>query len=59
MELGNDLKQILEDFTALSKCYKSNTEQIGALKKILQEKESELSSVHTKINYHRKENQER
>ena len=59
MELGNDLKQILEDFAALSNCYKSNTEQIGALKKILQEKESELAAVHARINYHRKENQER
>ena len=59
MELGNDLKQILEDFAALSNCYKSNTEQIGALKKTLQEKESELAAVHARINYHRKENQER
>jgi len=59
MELGNDLKQILEDFAALSNCYKSNTEQIGALKKILQEKESELATVRTQINDHRKENQER
>ena len=59
MELGNDLKQILEDFAALLNCYKSNTEQIGALKKILQEKESELATVRTQINNHRKENQER
>ena len=33
MELGKDLKQVLEDFSTLSSCYKSTTDQIDALKK--------------------------
>ena len=59
MELGKDLKQVLEDFTTLSSCYKSTTDQINVLKKILDEKEKELSEVHADTASQRKENQER
>ena len=59
MELGKDLKQILKDFSALSACHKSTTDQIDSLKKTLEEKEKELAEVHTKTAVQRKENQER
>ena len=59
MELGKDLKQILEEFSALSACHKSTTDQIDSLKKALEEKEKELAEVHANTAVQRKENQER
>jgi len=59
MELGKDLKQILKDFSALSACHKSTTDQIDSLKKTLEEKEKELAEVHANTAVQRKENQER
>jgi len=59
MELGKDLTQILEDFSSLSACYKSTTDQIDALKRTLLEKEKELEEVLANTAFQRKENQER
>ena len=59
MDLGKDLTQVLEDFSTLSACYKSTTDQIDALKKTLEEKEKELAEVHADTASQRKENQER
>ena len=59
MELGKDLKQILQDFSALSACHNSTNDQIDSLKKALEEKEKELAEVHANTAVQRKENQER
>ena len=59
MELGKDLKQVLEDFSTLSASYKFTTDQIDVLKKTLEEKEKELVEVHDDIASQRRENQER
>jgi len=59
MELGKDLKQVLQDFSALSACHNSTNDQINSLKKALEEKEKELAEVHANTAVQRKENQER
>ena len=59
MEMGKDLKQVLEDFSTLSASYKFTTDQIDVLKKTLEEKEKELVEVHDDIASQRRENQER
>ena len=59
MDLGDDLKQILEEFSSLSACYKSTTDQIHVLRKTLEEIDEELVEVHAQAALQQRQNQER
>ena len=59
MDLGDDLKQILEEFSSLSACYKSTTDQIHVLRKTLKEIDEELVEVHAQAALQQRQNQER
>ena len=53
------MKQILEEFSSLSACYKSTTDQIHVLRKTLKEIDEELVEVHAQAALQQRQNQER